>query len=430
MSIIIALAQQMPDKTNKLLRLIVVLCTTSTAAADTSLGGHVKYFYTYTNFPSDSAYTAIGDPYTESLGNLRIKARHKDGQWDAQIHYVLNGLYSRDLSDCVIRGGLVGNGCAQLASDRRQLLDMSSVIKESDTSVVFQRIDRLVVSYAGKSMAIRVGRQAISWGNGMVYNPLDLFNPFPPDAIDTEYKSGDDMLYMQGLFDNGSDLQALYIPRRDLSTGEIASNQSAAAGKYHWLGANYELDFLAAINYGDEIIGAAYTGEWNENVINASISLTNTDDGNTLSAAVNYNYSAIVTERNISGFIELFYNGFGLSGDRHSIQDVIDQPDLFKRLTRGELFTIGRYYLASGIVIEMTPLLNLNPVLFINLGDSSALLQFLGTYSLRQDLDLLAGFNLPAGAEGTEFGGITADNADNEFLAPGNSLFARLAWYF
>ena len=417
-------------KTRHSLCLLALFCLSSTAVAETTFGGHAKFFYTYSDFPDDSVFTSIGNPYRESLGNLRLKAQYQSDRWDAQIHYVLNGLYSQDLSDCVIRVGLVGNGCAQLASDRSQLFDLSSVISEVDDSLVFQRIDRLVLSYASESLAVRFGRQAISWGNGMAYNPLDLFNPFPPDAIDTEYKRGDDMLYLQGLFSNGSDVQALYIPRRNLITGEVASNQSAVAGKYHWLGSNYELDILLAKNYGDAIIGAAYTGEWHENVVNASISLTQTDDGNTWSAAANYNYSAILADKNLTGFVELFYNGFGLSGDRHSVQDVVVQTDLFKRLARGELFTIGRYYLATGIVLEITPLLNLNPVLFVNLGDRSAMLQFSGTYSLSQNFDLLAGFNLPTGADGTEFGGIEANPDHDELLAPGKTLFARLAWYF
>jgi hypothetical protein len=80
--------------------------------------------------------------------------------------------------------------------------------------------------------------------------------------------------------------------------------------------------------------------------------------------------------------------------------------------------------------MEMTPLLNLNPILFINLGDGSAMLQFIGTYSLSQNFDLLAGFNLPMGADGTEFGGIEAGTDDEQYLSPANTLFARLAWYF
>ncbi len=92
------------------------------------------------------------------------------------------------------------------------------------------------------------------------------------------------------------------------------------------------------------------------------------------------------------------------------MQDVIDDEALYSRLLRGELFTTGRYYLAGSLLIEMTPLLQLNPTLFINLGDGSGMLQFIGSYSLAENLDLLAGFNLPAGPDGSEFGGLeTAD---------------------
>lgn len=414
----------------KHLQIIFLLFLATTAMAETNFGGHLKYFYAYSDFPDDSVYAENANPYRESLGNLRLKAESHSGNWDARLHYELNGLYSTELSNCIFRGGLAGSSCAGLASDQSQFFDLSSVISESDSSVLFQRIDRLVLAYSAEKVVTRVGRQAISWGNGMVYNPLDLFNPFPPDAIDTEYKRGEDMVYLQGLLDNGSDFQGLYIPRRDPLNGEVSSSQSAVAGKYHLLASNYELDLLASRNYGDTIIGAAYTGEWFENVVNASATVTHTNDENYWSISTNYNYSTILQGKNLTGFVELFYNGFGLSGKRYSVEDVIAQQALFSRLLRGELFTIGKYYLATSALLEMTPLLNLNPILFVNLGDGSAMLQFIGTYSLSQNSDLLAGFNLPMGADGTEFGGLETDSDQGLILAPGNTLFARFAWYF
>ena len=426
----------MPPRNNNILRqinsilLILLSGLTSVAAAETELGGHVKFFYTYADFPDKSVFSDEADPYKESLGNLRLKAETYAGNWDGQLHYVLNGLYSSDLNNCVLRGGIAGRGCRELASDQGQLMDLSSIISESDNSVVYQRIDRLAVAYATEKLVTRVGRQAISWGNGVVYNPLDLFNPFPPDAIDTENRRGEDMLYLQGLFSNGSDLQGLYIPRRDAVSGDVSSEQSAVAGKFHWLSAGHEVDFLAARNYGDTIFGAAYTGEWHENVISSSVSMTQTDSGNVWSAEANYNYSSLWQGKNLTGFLEFFYNGFGLKGDQHSVQDVVDQTELFSRLLRGELFTIGRFYFATGVVLEATPLLNLKPLIFVNLSDGSALLQIIGTYSLSQNFDLLAGFNLPAGKDGTEYGGLTTDSDQGKLLAPADTLFARLAWYF
>ena len=79
----------------------------------------------------------------------------------------------------------------------RRLMNLSNVISESDGSITAHRLDRLYFDYANDRAFFRVGRQAISWGNGLIYNPMDLFNPFDPAAIDREYKTGDDMLYGQ-----------------------------------------------------------------------------------------------------------------------------------------------------------------------------------------------------------------------------------------
>ncbi len=117
------------------------------------------------------------------------------------------------------------------------------------------RLDRLSVGFTTERSAWRFGRQAISWGNGMVFTPMDVFNPFDPAAVDKEYKTGDDMLYGQYGFDNGNDLQGVAVVRRDPVTGQVEQDQSSLAFKYHgFLGMN-EYDLLAAEHYGDRILG-------------------------------------------------------------------------------------------------------------------------------------------------------------------------------
>ncbi len=402
----------------------------SAASAATTLGGHVKYFYNYSDFPDDSLFSTNSDTYQESLGNLRLKINSRLGSWRAELDYEINGLYSSNLNNCFIRAGFTGSGCRTLVSDQSQFFDLSGIISDSDNTLLYHRVDRLAISYSNEALFARAGRQAISWGNGVIYNPLDLFNPFAPAAIDKEYKRGEDMLYVQGLSATGNDLQALYIPRRDLLTGEVSSDKSALAGKYHWLQPGYELDIMLARNYGETILGAAYATEWRENIINASFTVTQADEETVWSFSANYNFSTVLREMNLGGFFEFFYNGFGLSGNRYSSDDIRGNTALFSRLLRGELFTVGRYYLSTGVRLEITPLLNLTPTLFFNLGDGSALLQLSGTYSLKQNIDLLAGLNLPVGANGTEFGGIELSDNSGLTLAPANTLFTRLAWYF
>ena len=74
-------------------------------------------------------------------------------------------------------------------------------------------IDRASVTFTTDNLVLRAGRQAITWGSGMVFHPSDIVAPFAPDAIDTTYKPGVDMLYGQYLFDNGADIQAIVVPR-------------------------------------------------------------------------------------------------------------------------------------------------------------------------------------------------------------------------
>ena len=65
----------------------------------------------------------------------------------------------------------------------------------------------------------RIGRQAVTWGNGFLFNPMDLFNPFAPTQIDRDYKIGDDMIFTQFPLKQTGDLQLLYVPRLALSSG-------------------------------------------------------------------------------------------------------------------------------------------------------------------------------------------------------------------
>ncbi len=89
------------------------------------------------------------------------------------------------------------------------------------------------MGYTGDKAVARFGRQALTWGNGMIYTPMDILNPFDPAAVDKEYKLGDDMLYGQYARDNGDDLQGVVVFRRNLETGDVDQDWSSFALKYH-----------------------------------------------------------------------------------------------------------------------------------------------------------------------------------------------------
>ena len=396
-------------------------------AAD--FGGHVKSRAESTLYPADSAFRDAFGRRADDLGlELRLKAAFRQGRWGFAADYQGIALNADSLAHA---GDLPGLPlpALQVIDDRRRWWDLTYTVGDPDGAVVVHRLDRLNVSWTGARTVWRFGRQAISWGNGLLFNPVDVFNPFDPAAVDTEYKPGDDMLYGQYLFTNGDDLQGVAVVRRDPLTGDVESGQSSLALKYHGFVGMNEFDLLAASHYDDTIIAAGGTLALGGAVARGDVTWTRTAHADVFQAVASLGYSWVWGGRNVSGLIELYRNGFGQPGGAYGLNALAANPDLLARLARGELYTIGRDYAAASMTVELTPLLRLTPNLFVNLDDPSALAQVVVQYDWRQNLQLLAALNAPLGAEGSEYGGIEAP-VEGRYLSTRGGLFIQLAAYF
>ncbi|MEJ2298022.1 MAG: hypothetical protein P8X94_05870 [Woeseiaceae bacterium] len=258
---------------------------------------------------------------------------------------------------------------------------------------------------------------------------MDLVNPFDPASVDTEYKAGDDMLYLQYLQDNGNDVQAAWVLRRNPDTGDVDSNESTVAAKYHGFAGAAEFDLLAAESYGDAVLGAGISRGIGGAVWSADLVLTKTERDSYLQVVSNLLYSWTWAGRNMSGGLEYYFNGFGQRHGRYDPASLAGNPDLVTRLVRGELFGLGRHYVAGNVLVELSPLWTVTPTLLVNIEDPSALLQFISSYSLGDNLAFRASLDLPIGRSGSEFGGIDT-GLDGLYLSRGARVFAQLAWYF
>jgi hypothetical protein len=257
---------------------------------------------------------------------------------------------------------------------------------------------------------------------------MDFFNPFDPAAIDKEYKTGDDMLYGQYLFDSGNDMQLIRVIRRN-DQGNTKSDVSSTAVKYHGLIGNSEYDLLLAHHYEDNIIGFGGNTSLGGAVLHGDITFTDTESETVTSLATGLSYSWVWNETNYSGIFEVFYNGFGIDNSDYSSVSRLQNQDLLQRILRGELFTLGKEYLAASTTIELSPLWLITPSFFHNLSDSSTLIQVLSQHDLTQNLQLLLAADVPFGSDGTEYGGIET-GIDNLKLNYDYRFFAQLAWYF
>jgi hypothetical protein len=308
-------------------------------------------------------------------------------------------------------------------------MDLTHVIRDEGRFAALVRLDRLSVGYTGERGVVRIGRQAITWGNGMVFTPMDIFNPFDPAAVDKEFKTGDDMLYGQYLRGNGDDVQGVLVVRRDPLTGEVESEEGSLAGKYHGIAGGSEFDALLAVHYDDELLGGGGNISLGGAVWRGDLVLTRTEEGTVASGVTSLSYSWIWGGKNWSGVLEYFHSGFGQGACDYAPESLADNPELLERLARGELFTLGRDYLAASALIEVTPLFLLTPNLFANLADPSALLQVVTQNDLREDLVLLGALNVPIGPPGSEYGGIES-GVPGLYLSSGPSVFVQLNWYF
>jgi len=368
--------------------LLLVVSTVVLADGNSyDFGGHSKLRLLAQSYPNDSLFRdVIGANSVDGVGELRLDFSAKSDKWSLHADYQLIAINSDFLA-------------AGLPEDDNRLFDLTSVLDDSNKNAVLHRLDRFWVGYAGEKIVVRFGRQALSWGNGLLYAPMDLVNPFDPATIDTEYKTGDDMLYTQYLRDGGDDVQGAVVFRRNVLTGDVESDEATVALKYHGFAGEHEYDVLVAENYGNTIVGVGHARSVGGAIWRGDVVVTDSSDDTYVEVVTNLSYSWVWGAKNMSGAVEYYYDGF----DRH--------------------------YVAGSLTIEMSPLWMLTPTLLSNVNDPSGLLQVVTQYSLSDNMTFLGSLNIPLGANGTEFGGPDS-GVPGRYLSTDAGVFAQLAWYF
>ena len=368
--------------------LLIVVATAAFADDENyELGGHSKLRLLAQSYPDDSLFRdLVGANSIDAGGELRLNFSAKRDKWSLHADYQLIALNSEFIP-------------LGLPDDNSRLFDLTSILNDGNDNAILHRLDRFWVGYAGEKTVVRFGRQALSWGNGLIYAPMDLVNPFDPTTIDTEYKTGDDMLYMQYLRDNGDDIQSAVVFRRDVLSGDVESDKATTALKYHGFAGENEYDVLVAESYGNTVVGIGYSRSVGGAIWRGDVVVTDSSDGTVTEVVSNLSYSWIWGGKNMSGAAEYYYNGF----DRH--------------------------YVAGSLTIEMSPLWMLTPTLLSNVNDPSGLLQLVTSYSLSDNMTFLGSLNIPMGANGTEFGG-PESGIPGRYLSTDAGVFAQFAWYF
>lgn len=405
---------------------LALLLSTSVQAADFS--GRIKLDAIGYDAGSNSAEATLDYQHSDELaGQLRLEWSHQWQRWKAQAAWQLDARHG----SAVQREHAIATVYPALAetSTDTSYWDLERTTTDRNDNIIRQRWDRLNLSYSGNALVMRLGRQALTWGSGLVFHPMDLVNPFQPVATDTTYKRGTDMAYLQWLLADGSDIQLVGVPHKTRDTQDPNGDKPTQAVFANIVGDNLQGNVLLARDRGDTVVGLGASGAWAGAVWNLELIPTYlARDATRTSALLNLSYAGTLLARNITSFVEYYHNGFGQSGSDYSLAEL--NPDLLLRLRRGQLFVTGRDYVSAGATWEWTPLLQLSPTLIVNLQDHSSLFDLQLTRSLSNDINFKAGLRFAIGGRGTEFGGLETSRGSGVYLAKPNQVFVRLESYF
>jgi len=391
--------------------LLLWLAIFNAYASDWEYSGNIKLLSNATLFKENDIAT-LNDKklqYSTSIAT-RLMTNYQKRAFSFELHYDLISQYSTYNSDI-----------SNTFDD--QYIDLDKSIYENNNFLLKNRIDRLILSYVDKSWVFHMGRQAISWGNGFLFNPFDFFNPFSQTAIDKDYKSGSDMLYVQWLAPNGDDIQWVFVPRKSPASDKVINRDSTVAVKYKRFLPSVEVDVIAAHHYDDPLLGLGILKSIAETIWRLDTTLLFLDDEKTeFTLMSNVDYSWTWIDYNMYGYLEFFYNSMGISS-----YDDFDGSQIADRIQRAELFTVGRSYLATGLTIETSPLTNMSSNIIVNIGDGSVLIPLSYNYSWKQNTNITIGATLGFGKRDTEYGGYQVNGL---YLGNGQSTYILISNYF
>ncbi|PLX66207.1 MAG: hypothetical protein C0603_12425 [Denitrovibrio sp.] len=410
-----------------LLFLLPALCF----ANEAEIKGLLKSLTTIDSYGASSIMGMVGDESSmfeeRVVGRIMVKSEISD-EIKFHIHYENSFSKGEYLSAVEALHGRTANInllTRNPPKDSTQFFSLTQEYVDDSGEEAYHRLDRLYVEYSDVDYNIRFGRQALTWGGGKVFNPIDIMNPFAPTDVVRDYKNGSDMVTLQAYTELVSDLQIAIVPRRNVRTSELEYDESSASMKLRNSYGDTDAEIVFGSHYGEAFVGGGVAGILSDAVVRSDFILSDGENRRYFSAVANIDYSWLTFDNNTYGYFELYYNNLGVN----SIDEVSRDEELLQKLTRGDFYMRDRYYMATGFQYEAHPLINLYTSIIFNIKDYSYILQPRLEWNFRSNMRILLGVDLPEGNLGSEFGGFT-DASTGRVIAPAKKVYGQVTIYF
>ncbi len=385
-----------------------------------------------TRFGVDPAYGSNLDLRLTLGGPLGFTANtDNESAWRWELAGELTTLQGDTLENSGLFGGASSGEGINVVSDALRAVNLTTQISSGSRHAVAARLDRAQLVWQKQRWRARLGRQALSLGSGLVFNPMDIFNPFSPTATDRDFKPGSDALLLTRSGNNGSEFEAFAVFRRERGEQNPHADQGSYALRYRSTVKSLEYEVIGARHFDANVAMASLSGPLGGAVWRLNWVGSHEQGETTHSIVVNLDYGFGFRDQLGYGFVEYYHNGYG---NRRAAENLSNLSlDAIARLGRGELFVTERNYLSAGTRLGLSPLLNFTTTAIVNLDDFAPLVQSAFTYTAGNNVTIETGAIVPTGGSGDEFGGAVLSPqqpfADELLTGTSRQYYLRLVWF-
>jgi len=285
--------------------------------------------------------------------------------------------------------------------------NLSKVLITTDNWFLHSAIDRVSLEYYSGNFLVKAGRQRVNWGVNLVWNPNDIFNTFSYFDFDYEERPGTDAVKFQYYTGVTSSAQLVYKAGKD-------ANHMALAGMYRFSKWNYDFQFLGGWVGTDYVAGGGWSGDIKGGGFRGEFSyFTPRQENNGSYGALSASVAGDFTFKNSLYLHTAFlFNSHGTTGPAGGNRSFFDMNLSAKNLS------YARYSIFGQASYPFTPLISGDFSGIVNPCDGSLFLGPSLTWSLGNNLELMATGQIFLGKSGTEFGEL------------GQAAYGRLKWAF
>ncbi len=301
----------------------------------------------------------------------------------------------------------------------RTWLDLDHTLSSHDDGDLRHALYRGFVRYESERAEVALGRQRIPLGRARLWNPIDLFNPIPPLAVEGDQRIGQDALRARFRLAEGVWAGGIWSPQDDPDAhrGALRLEVSRTEFDAALLGGRFGRDWVLGADGAVNLGGAAgrFEATWSDLERGPRIWQ--------VVASVDYTFPL---GSGLYGLLEHFYNENLIEGDaipraalalpREALLDLLAdaQAPLLDRLA-----TRVRHQTGAQVGYDLTPLVRGDFLVLYDWRGASAALAPIVSWSARRDVTLALGARLYLGSD-----------PDGEYAGEANLVFASLDYYF